>query len=111
KDQKQNINKDTESEVKNIKNIDNEELKQKKTKNKKEELNKKRLEPMNEKNKEIQYKQEVTSRKFKDNKNKEKLIQKDKLPQTGLPINTGILASMGTILSGLGIVLRKRFKK
>ncbi|MDQ0478788.1 NEAT domain-containing protein [Hathewaya limosa] len=36
--------------------------------------------------------------------------KKNSLPKTGLPINTGILATLGTILSGLGISLKK-FKK
>ncbi|GAA0785895.1 hypothetical protein GCM10008909_15320 [Hathewaya limosa] len=46
-----------------------------------------------------------------ENKDNEKISTDKKLPQTGLPINTGILASMGTILSGLGIALRKKIKK
>ncbi|AWZ49817.1 hypothetical protein C3495_07145 [Clostridiaceae bacterium 14S0207] len=56
-------------------------------------------------------KYDIKDNNINENKDNEKISTDKKLPQTGLPINTGILASMGTILSGLGIALRKKIKK
>ncbi|OOB76360.1 hypothetical protein AXF41_03255 [Clostridium haemolyticum] len=51
-------------------------------------------------------------RNYDDNNNQnQSTILKKKLPKTGLPFGGGLLASIGGILSGLGITLMKKNKK
>ncbi|KOC34043.1 NEAT domain-containing protein [Clostridium botulinum] len=56
------------------------------------------------------YKSEVNTSNTSKNTNSPELSQK-KLPKTGLPFGGGVIATIGSVLSGLGITLMKKNKK
>ncbi|KOA75063.1 NEAT domain-containing protein [Clostridium botulinum] len=125
KDQNIKDNKDTKKDKKEQKkdNISekqgSEDPKQKEIEKKQENSKEVNTEDKKQQNKDNQKQNKVTSKakssstKSTESKSNKKAteIKEKKLPQTGMPFGSGLFASIGSALSGLGVVLMRKNRK